>query len=169
MAFFDDLKKNFSNVSDQVMKSTETARKKSESAIEVQKAKFKKSQLENKLKDLYAEIGLRCFELGSCPGMPEDIVALFDEVKACMAAIEEADQKCADLKGKTLCSDCGKEVDKEASFCPSCGAAIVHVVEAEAEEEEVFAEIHDAEEAVEEAVEEAAEVTAEAAEEAVEE
>ena len=53
MAFFDELKKNLSGVTDTVAKTSESVMKKSSTAIEIQKAKLKKVSLEGDMKSLY--------------------------------------------------------------------------------------------------------------------
>ena len=54
MAFFDELKKNLSGVTDTVAKTSENVMKKSSTAIEIQKAKLKRVSLEGDMKELYA-------------------------------------------------------------------------------------------------------------------
>lgn len=145
MTFFDELKKNLSGVSGTVAKTSETVVKKSGNVLEVQKAKLKKVSLESDLKDIYAQLGQLYFEKYADGDMPKEVAVLCEKVTACQHAINEAEQRVALLKGVIICSHCQAEVDKEASYCPKCGAEIVHVVvdsdaetvEAEEEEEAV--------------------------------
>ena len=51
MAFFDELKKNLSGVTDTVAKTSENVMKKSSTAIEIQKAKLKRVSLEGDMKE----------------------------------------------------------------------------------------------------------------------
>ena len=62
MAFFDELKKNLSGVTDTVAKTSENVMKKSSTAIEIQKAKLKRVSLEGYMKELYASLGKLYFE-----------------------------------------------------------------------------------------------------------
>ena len=62
MAFFDELKKNLSGVTDTVAKTSENVMKKSSTAIEIQKAKLKRVSLEGDMKELYASLGKLYFE-----------------------------------------------------------------------------------------------------------
>ena len=62
MAFFDELKKNLSGVTDTVAKTSESVMKKSSTAIEIQKAKLKKVSLEGNMKSLYESLGQLYFE-----------------------------------------------------------------------------------------------------------
>ena len=63
MAFFDELKKNLSGVTDTVAKTSENVMKKSSTAIEIQKAKLKRVSLEGDMKELYASLGKVYFEI----------------------------------------------------------------------------------------------------------
>lgn len=157
MTFFDELKKNLSGVSGTVAKTSETVVKKSGTVLEIQKAKLKKVSLEGDLKDIYAQLGQLYFEKYADGDMPKEMAALCEKVTACQHAIDEAEQRAAYLKGVVICSNCQAEVDREASYCPKCGAEIVHVVEeedteaveAEEEKEEVSQDTEEPEEAQE--------------------
>jgi ribosomal protein L40E len=166
MAFFEELKKNLSGVSDSVAKRSESVVKKSTDVLELQKAKLKKVSLENDLKNAYAELGKLYFENYADGDLPKEMAELCEKITACQHAINEAEQKAASLKGVVVCASCQAEVDKDASYCPKCGAEIIHVVEDEESDLEDD-EIADEEEteAPEDAAEEATEKPVEAAEE----
>ena len=73
---------------------------------------------------------------------------LCEKITSCQHAINEAEQRAALLKGVVICSNCQAEVDKDASYCPKCGAEIIHVVEEDenvdaASSEEVDDEVPD--------------------------
>lgn len=146
MAFFDELKKNLSGVTDTVAKTSESVMKKSSTAIEIQKAKLKKVSLEGDMKSLYESLGQLYFEKYADGDMPKEMAELCEKITSCQHAINEAEQRAALLKGVVICSNCQAEVDKDASYCPKCGAEIIHVVEedetdsVEAEEEDENAE-----------------------------
>lgn len=129
MAFFDELKKNLSGVTDTVAKTSENVMKKSSTAIEIQKAKLKKVSLEGDMKELYASLGKLYFEKYADGDMPKEMAELCEKITSCQHAINEAEQRAALLKGVVICSNCQAEVDKDAFYCPKCGAEIIHVVE----------------------------------------
>ena len=129
MAFFDELKKNLSGVTDTVAKTSENVMKKSSTAIEIQKAKLKKVSLEGDMKELYASLGKVYFEKYADGDMPKEMAELCEKITSCQHAINEAEQRAALLKRVVICSNCQAEVDKDASYCPKCGAEIIHVVE----------------------------------------
>lgn len=150
MAFFDELRKNLTGVSGTVAKTSETVVKKSSGVLEIQKAKLKKVSLENELKSIYAELGMLYFENYADGDMPKEMAELCEKITACQHAVSEAEQRVAALKGVVICTNCQAEVDKEACYCPKCGAEIVHVVEdAETENTEEVAEGEKEPEAVE--------------------
>lgn len=155
MAFFDELKKNLSGVTDTVAKTSESVMKKSSTAIEIQKAKLKKVSLEGDMKSLYESLGQLYFEKYADGDMPKEMAELCEKITSCQHAINEAEQRTALLKGVVICSNCQAEVDKDASYCPKCGAEIIHVVE-EDEDDSV-----DAEDENEESADEASDTAAE--------
>ncbi len=155
MAFFDELKKNLSGVTDTVAKTSESVMKKSSTAIEIQKAKLKKVSLEGNMKSLYESLGQLYFEKYADGDMPKEMAELCEKITSCQHAINEAEQRAAFLKGVVICSNCQAEVDKDASYCPKCGAEIIHVVE-EDEDDSV-----DAEDENEESADEASDTAAE--------
>ena len=148
MVFFDELKKNLSGVTDTVAKTSENVMKKSSTAIEIQKAKLKRVSLEGDMKELYASLGKLYFEEYADGDMPKEMAELCEKITSCQHAINEAEQRAALLKGVVICSNCQAEVDKDASYCPKCGAEIIHVVEEDenvdaASSEEVDDEVPD--------------------------
>ena len=155
MAFFDELKKNLSGVTDTEAKTSESVMKKSSTAIEIQKAKLKKVSLEGNMKSLYESLGQLYFEKYADGDMPKEMAELCEKITSCQHAINEAEQRAAFLKGVVICSNCQAEVDKDASYCPKCGAEIIHVVE-EDEDDSV-----DAEDENEESADEASDTAAE--------
>lgn len=140
MAFFDELKKNLSGVTDTVAKTSENVMKKSSTAIEIQKAKLKRVSLEGDMKELYASLGKLYFEEYADGDMPKEMAELCEKITSCQHAINEAEQRAALLKGVVICSNCQAEVDKDASYCPKCGAEIIHVVEEDENVDAAFSE-----------------------------
>ena len=155
MAFFDELKKNLSGVTDTVAKTSESVMKKSGVAIEIQKAKLKKVSLEGDMKSLYESLGQLYFEKYADGDMPKEMAELCEKITSCQHAINEAEQRAALLKGVVICSNCQAEVDKDASYCPKCGAEIIHVVE-EDNTEDIEAESADEDDETAEDAEKAA-------------
>ena len=107
------------------------------------------------MKSLYESLGQLYFEKYADGDMPKEMAELCEKITSCQHAINEAEQRAALLKGVVICSNCQAEVDKDASYCPKCGAEIIHVVE-EDEDDSV-----DAEDENEESADEASDTAAE--------
>ena len=116
---------------------------------------MKKVSLEGDMKSLYESLGQLYFEKYADGDMPKEMAELCEKITSCQHAINEAEQRAALLKGVVICSNCQAEVDKDASYCPKCGAEIIHVVEKD-EDDSV-----DAEDENEESADEASDTAAE--------
>lgn len=88
--------------------------------------------------------------------LEEELENLCVDVKNHYDKIAALKEMIADKAKKKVCPSCGKEMDRDAAFCPFCGNAYPKEEEAENSEEEAPVEeaMEDFSEAVEEAVEE---------------
>ena len=125
--------------------------------------KFKMGDLKSKIEDIYEEIGKKVYE----KHVQKEEISINDLLEECKQIdemsekIEKIRQECLELKDKKQCPKCFKEIDKNAKFCPECGAKQeeekakeVEVLEkAEVKEENVVSEDSQDEEAVEEVTE----------------
>ena len=117
MAFFDKLGKKASEAY------KITADKTGKLAKET-KIKFKMSDLKSQINDIYQEIGKTVYEkhvkkeeitINELEEQCTKIDVLTDE-------IADLEKQTLELRDKKLCSNCFKEIEKNAKFCPSCGA-----------------------------------------------
>ncbi|MDR1209727.1 MAG: zinc ribbon domain-containing protein [Clostridiales bacterium] len=83
------------------------------------------SSEEQKLKNLYIEIGKKVHEIYTYGG---SLGGVFDE---CYARLRELDTRIKDIKreiaesrGLTACPKCGARVDRDSDFCPKCGSQL---------------------------------------------
>lgn len=89
------------------------------------KIKFKIGELKTQINDIYEEIGKKVYEKHI---REEDICIKKDLEEQCTKIdvlsdeIEGLLKECLALKDKKQCQNCYKEIEKEAKFCPSCGA-----------------------------------------------
>lgn len=89
------------------------------------KIKFKIGELKTQINDIYEEIGKKVYEKHI---REEDICIKKDLEEQCTKIdvlsdeIEGLLKECLALKDKKQCPNCYKEIEKEAKFCPSCGA-----------------------------------------------
>lgn len=86
------------------------------------------------LRKLYYDIGKKVHEIYQYGG---SLGKFFDEkyleIKEVEERIEELQKKMEELKKVRICTECGKEVDKGAKFCPKCGTSMKEI-----SKEEIF-------------------------------
>ncbi|MFI3209071.1 MAG: zinc ribbon domain-containing protein [Eubacteriales bacterium] len=150
---FNDLGKKVNEVVGQISKKTEPLMKKTEDVVEVQKIKAQiRTLYKNNEYDL-SDLGEIVFAKYKDELIEdEDFVAICEEIEQRLDAIEELEKQVVSLKGMCTCDECEMSVDKEAAFCPNCGAKIVHEEEPTedvSEVEEVYFEEGDVVEAFE--------------------
>ena len=117
MAFFDKLGKKASEAY------KITADKTGKLAKET-KIKFKMGDLTSQINNIYEDIGKKIYEKHvkkeeiSINELEEDCI----KIDVLSDEIEELQKQSLELKDKKLCTNCFKEIEKNAKFCPSCGA-----------------------------------------------
>lgn len=89
------------------------------------KMKFRIGELRSQINDIYEEIGKKVYEshvkkeeISIQNNLEEEctkIDVLSDEIESLL-------KQCLELKDKKQCPKCFKEIEKDAKFCPSCGA-----------------------------------------------
>ncbi len=116
MAFFDDLGKTISQVSQVTVQKTK-------GMAELAQLNLSVSDLEGKVREKHTEIGKKYMAQ-----LSEQSVDMFPEETE---AIKELEVKIADLKeqikalkGVSKCSVCGAEVANGSAFCNGCGAQV---------------------------------------------
>ena len=133
MAFFDKLGKKASEAY------KITADKTGKLAKET-KIKFKMSDLKSQINDIYQEIGKVVYE----KHVKKEEISMNELEEQCTKIdvlsdeIEDLQKQTLELRDKKLCTNCFKEIEKNAKFCPSCGAV---QEEEEAKEVEVLEDV----------------------------
>lgn len=109
MGFFDDLSSSFQ-----------------ESVNKTQKeSKYKRTISENKKKveETYSEIGKMIYQKRN---MDEELITYInskvEDIDRMVKENEELNREILILNNKKICPNCGKEVELNTAFCPSCGA-----------------------------------------------
>ena len=103
-----------------VSSTTKKAVKISSDAIDFTKLKLKIAEVNSKLDDKYAQIGLAVYE-----GSDEaDIEVICDDIKALRDEVEEYKLKLAEFKNQKTCPECQTVCDKDDVFCKGCGAKL---------------------------------------------
>lgn len=159
MTFFEELKKNLTDVSG-------TLAKKSGEVVEVQKLKMKKYSIEGDIRKDYELMG-RIFyaQMEESGEIDDNVTEIFQRIAEAKDAVAEIEDKLAKASKGKFCTTCGEKASKNMSYCPYCGAKFEDVTEAEVDEDADDAETESDETSAEVTVdEEAAETAAEASE-----
>ncbi len=134
MDFFDKLTK----------KATETykgAAEKTSKIAKETKLKMKISENKSKIDELYKEIGKKVYQKhvtndNNC--VKDQIAEEIAKIENLSNEIEEFHNQILELSNAKTCVKCKETMDKEAKFCPKCGAEQPEIKEPEAKEVEVL-------------------------------
>ena len=112
------------------------------------KMKFKIGELRSQINDIYEEIGKKVYEKHVKKeeiSMENDLEEECTKIDVLSDEIESLLKQCLELKDKKQCPKCFKEIEKDAKFCPSCGAKQeeVEVKEVEILEDVETSEVED--------------------------
>ena len=78
---------------------------------------------EEHLKSIYIEIGKKVHEIYSFGGsLGSAFDDLYKDALVCEGQIRDLRKRIDVVKGVVTCEKCGKNVERKAEFCPSCGA-----------------------------------------------
>ena len=89
------------------------------------KMKFKIGELKSQINDLYEEIGKKVYESHVKEeeiSIQNDLEEQCTKIDVLSDEIESLSKQCLELKDKKQCPKCFKEIEKDAKFCPTCGA-----------------------------------------------
>ena len=102
-----------------VSKTARKAVKLSGDALDYTKIKLKIAELNSRLDEKYAKIGLAVYE-----GKDDDeIETICDEITSLRDDIDELTLKLAEFKNQKTCPVCNSVCEKEDEFCRKCGSA----------------------------------------------
>lgn len=132
MAFFDNLGKK-------VGEAAQSAAKKSNEFIEINKLNSSINAEEDTIKKLFIQIGHNAYD-NYCSNTedPSNNISLFEEIRAHEQTIKTLRMKIVDIKKVKICDACGHEMDNATTFCPKCGAKQESVQPIEPEVKTVF-------------------------------
>ena len=116
-----------------VKKTTSAAVSKTKDVAEIVMLKREIASVRGSIEDAEAAIGRKYYaEYGGTPGPGfEEQCARIDSA---YAKIAELKAQIRAIKGVINCPGCGKEIDVDMFYCPSCGTKIEHPAEPDAEE-----------------------------------
>lgn len=114
MAFFDDLSRKLTSVS-------QTAVQKTKDVADIAKINSEISELERTVNNLYYQIG-KLYVAKHVADCESDFAGMVGSLLEAEKKIAERRQKIQDIKGVVRCEKCGAENPAGAAFCSSCGA-----------------------------------------------
>ena len=118
MDIFDKIAKNASDVA-------KAAGKKAEGIANTAKIKFALANLQSDLDELYEKLGRLYYNTmtgGNADEHSEGV--LIGKITTVKADMEILKAELAAAKNENICASCGKNVEKELSFCPYCGCKL---------------------------------------------
>ena len=114
MAFFDDLGKKLTSVS-------QTAVQKTKDVADIAKINAEISELERTANHLYFQIG-KLYVAKHTTDYESDFAGMIASVIESERKIAECRQRIQDIKGVVRCEKCGADIPVGAAFCSYCGA-----------------------------------------------
>lgn len=114
MAFFDDLGKKLTSVS-------QTAVQKTKDVADIAKINAEISELERTVNHLYVQIG-KLYVAKHTADYESDFTGMIGSVIEAERKIAECRQRIQDIKGIIRCEKCGADIPVSAAFCSFCGA-----------------------------------------------
>lgn len=111
MGFFNDIGKKTTEATSKITKET--------------KLKLKMNENKGKISDLYEEIGKKVYEKHVREeniNVKEELQEECKKIDVLSKEIEEARKEILKLNKKRQCPNCYTEIEKDAMFCPKCGA-----------------------------------------------
>ncbi len=104
----------------------DTACKKTNDVVNLQKQKFDLASMESKLSKDFEKFGRVCYDFVATGGeVTAEAKALAEEITAKKAEIEAARNDILKAQGKKFCGKCGAANVSEAHFCYTCGESFI--------------------------------------------
>lgn len=113
----------FENIGKRVSEAAQVAAKKSSELVEVTKLNSSISSEENKIRELYQQIGKSVYQKFV---IGEEVIPEVNdtclEIQTREKTIDDLKEKIHEIKNIRLCEQCGAELDRDTAFCSKCGA-----------------------------------------------
>lgn len=122
---FDKLKEHASKAKDGALKLTKTVIGKTNNVVSQTKLKFAISETEDKIKEIYAEMGKLVYDTYKSTGAVDDSLAeKCRKIDALVLEAAELKEQLAELKETVKCADCGAYNHADDTYCSKCGAKL---------------------------------------------
>ncbi len=123
----------FDEIKAKAKKSSQETAAKIQKMNEIRKLSSQINGEKAKVQSMYEEIGQKFYEQHK-ENPPEDYHLEFIGLKTKFANIEELQKQLYDVKGVTICPQCGEEVNATKYFCANCGCRLPAAFEQEEEQ-----------------------------------
>ena len=117
MAFFDEIGKKLSQTGQMAVQKTKEM-------ADIAKLNSNISDEEKKISNAYFQIGQLYVSLHN-DDFESDFEMLIAQLKESQNSVEVLKKQIQDVKGVKRCTTCGAEIPNNATFCSSCGTAVV--------------------------------------------
>ena len=124
---FDRIKDRAAKAKDNAEKIAKEVAKLTSKAITQTKLSFAVNEAENKIKDVYTEIGKAVYAMHlDGEDVNESFAASFDQLDKLNEELELINAKIAELKDSLKCGECGAYNASDAEYCAKCGSQLDH-------------------------------------------
>lgn len=128
MEFWDEVYKKITDAANYTAKETGKM-------TEIAKVKFNILREKSKLDDAYKAMGETYYnQMKTSEYDDKQITVAYDKIEKSIVEIERLNTLLNALSNTTVCSGCGKKVEKGTPFCSQCGTKIEDTAEQAAEE-----------------------------------
>lgn len=140
--FFEKLKHGASELKKGAAKVTKQVVRKTNDAVSQTKLSFAINETENKISEIYAEMGRSVYRDYLKNGETGDaMLESCRQIDKLLAEVDDLKEKVAELKQSVKCKNCGEFNKNGSSYCSKCGAELnSDAAEAESEEEQEYEE-----------------------------
>ena len=121
---FDKIKDGATKTKDAASRLAKEVAKRTSNAITSTKLSYSINEANNKIKDIYAEIGKTMYEKYLDNGDESDFASEFEKISVLMQDIEILETKKAELKNVLRCAECGTLNPTTSEYCAKCGAKL---------------------------------------------
>ena len=135
--FFDKLKDGAYKAKGGAERIAKEVAKRTSNAITYTKLTFAVNEAQNKVKDIYTEIGKNMYEKYlEGETYDETFISSFEQIDKLMDEIAALNEKTAELKNTLRCPECGAHNPADADYCIKCGSQLSHDADDESDDYE---------------------------------
>ena len=123
MGFLDNIGEKIDNLGEKITKTGQGAVNKTKELAEIAKLTLAVKEEERKISEAHETIGREYVEkfAGSADRILPEV---FEQISESEKEIASLNERIRELKGISICAECGAEVENGVKFCPKCGAAV---------------------------------------------